>query len=656
MALARNTFTDEQIDIITNFNDSALVWADPGTGKTSTVVAGLFMALHIYKIPPPRIYALSFTNVATSEMSSKFDTLAKRARISTPLVNFRTIHSLALRVVRDNYVALGMRSEPKIGDSSLKSIVQKLEAIAEDAGQVLEGDKVRSLAQAIISLNSALTFDEDSVTSKMAFKKLGMTYDDFTYYRYHIYKSNIRSKTIPRGETCLYALQVLESNPDISEKYKNDIELMVIDESQDMSLLQLRLASLLSRKLIIIGDIKQQIYAFNGACAEIVSEYKRLYPEAKEFKLTQSFRCGQKIADFATKIILPNKMGGEDFKGVSKNETVEIKAGLDYRTIIDQLSVDVKKNNGVLPVDVMFSCRNNVSLVPIIDKLYEERIPAQIPNYMPMNEVPIIGELAALVELGINPEYTDNGLILNKIIPDFSKYGQHSENPMMRVAREQGIPITGVKYQFRNNALGQKLMSDLMEVGEANRQRVPVSDLFNILWKSFNEIYLEYHKRYLEQEPAYYVNLVGLILKRRTYREFIDIEREKHNFFERCTRMMEGVKCFTFHSSKGMEADRVYLLDVDEGLLPNIKRMDQMVKARCELEAAVNLRNERNLLYVACTRAKTRLTIAYGREIAKLVMGESDYDFLDQIYETTNTRYDDIAYFLKFSQGDVRVN
>jgi superfamily I DNA/RNA helicase len=652
MAYMRQTFTPEQEEIILNFNNSCLVWADPGTGKTTTVVAGLYMATHMFKIPANKIFALSFTNVATSEMATRFYRIAKRARIATPQVSFRTLHSLAMRVIVENYNALGMKAPPKIGDSHLKSVVQKLEAVSADAGANFEGSKLRQLAQAILNLNSSLTFDEESVRSKTSFKKLHMDYDTFTFYRYKIYMSNIRSKAIPQGETCLYALAILEANPAISAKYKEQIELLVVDESQDMSLLQLRLASLLCNKLIMIGDIKQQIYAFNGACAEIIDEYRTLYPTATEYKLTQSFRCGQKIADFATRLILPNNTGGEDFTGTDKSETVDVVRGLNYENVIQELRQGMRTNNNVLTRDVMFAARNNVALVPIMDVLFANHIPAQIPKYMPMNEIPVIKELAQLTELAMRPDFIDNGLILNKVIPEFSKYGAFGENPIMSICKKDGVPMTAVRYKFRTYE-AQKLMEDLLEVQELLHKKAPVSDLFNQLWGSFNALYLDYHKRYLEQEPKYYISLVARMLRQRTYREFIDIEREKHNFFDECTRKMIGVKCFTFHSCKGMEADEVYLFEVEEGLLPNDNRMDEMIKAKCELEAAIALRNERNLLYVGCTRAKTKLVVAYDGALAKLVMGETKYGNLDRIYASTNVRFEDIKYFVKFSKGEI---
>lgn len=650
MIVAKTMFTSEQIAIIENFNKPLIVWADPGTGKTSTIVAGLFTAIDMHKIHPKNITALSFTRVATHELKSKFEVVAKRMRLPVPEVEFRTIHSLSLKIITDNYSLLGMTDKPKVVNSNFKSQVELVEAISKDYSLSLDGYEINNISKAISSLNSSLIFDEQSVLNRSVFKKLKTSYENFTYIRYKIHLSNIRRNIVPRGDTCLYALEVLAKNPSLSYKYKDEIKLLVVDESQDMSLLQLYLMNLITDNLIIIGDLKQQIYAFNGACPDVVKRYSELYPTHLKLPLTQSFRCGQEIVDFATKIIIPNKIGGEDFKGVpNRNSIVEIKKSLNYTKVLHDLNKRYIENNNVLPVEIIFASRNNITLIPIIDALYELKLPARIIDYVSVAQLPVINDLVKLVELALCPHVIDNGLILNKIIPEF-RLNKTYDNNLMKIARKDGVSLLQVNYKFREDALCSKLMSDLLEVSEENLKGASTSTLFNIIWRSYCSLYLDYHKRYLEQSPTYYTGLVSSIIQKNKFRDFLYRENDKQEYFERCDRMGNGVRCFTFHASKGMEADWVYLFDVDDFIIPNGKYLDQQIKDNCELEAAIALRNERNLLYVACTRARSELYLSYNEKLSDLITGETSYSYLDKIYETSKTEFDEIPKFLEFTK------
>ena len=647
VALTNSSFTEEQKQVIYNFDKTCLVWADPGTGKTHTIVAGLFMAVYIFGIPANNIQACSFTTVATAEMSKRVDNIASLMRISTPRIKFNTIHSKAWEICSSFYHVLGMRNKPIIIESSLKNIVDRVDAFNKDFGFGFNDSKLRSIALAINSLNSSLTFDKQAVMDKMVFKQLRIDYDKFDIIRKNCYRANIKSSTIPRGETCLYALHILELDKSISQILKDKIKLLVIDESQDLSLLQLRLASLMCENLILIGDIKQQIFSFQGACPEVVNEFRKLYPDVKEFALSQSFRCKDEIAEFATQIIKPNNLGGENFKGIGTGGEVVIGRNPNVDNILRNLQKEVIENNGVLPRSVLFACRNNISLVPIFDALYRYNIPGNASNYIPIYEMPVIEDLTKLCELAINPHKISNGLILNKIIPEFTRYGQ-TANPIMKVATKEGYNLLQVDYNFRYGGSTDKLLQDLMHVNELNLAGRKTSDLFNTLWKSYNELYLNYHQRYLEQEPEYYIKLVALILRNYTFKEYMQNELNKFSFFKKYTALREGVKCYTFHSCKGLESNHVYLLDVDDNILPNRSRLDKIISSGCVLEAAVNLRNERNLLYVACTRAMNRLVIGYSSEPSQLLYGKSDYEWVNKEYMSSVISYADAEHFIKF--------
>ena len=135
---------------------------------------------------------------------------------------------------------------------------------------------------------------------------------------------------------------------------------------------------------------RSQIYAFNGACQEIVDAFFKLYPNATTTKLTQSFRCKNEIADFATKIILHNNIGGEDFTGNGEGGRVFVRSSdsavdsdFSLKGICEKLKEDYVANNNKLSRDFLFLFRNNASAVPIVDELYKQGLPFRVNNYTP---------------------------------------------------------------------------------------------------------------------------------------------------------------------------------------------------------------------------------------------------------------------------------
>ena len=161
-------------------------------------------------------------------------------------------------------------------------------------------------------------FDRSHVESKYAFKQCRMPYEDFTTLRKFLYLYTKMTDTLQVQDILIYTLELLLSHPEVSAEFKSRCRILLVDEFQDLSLLQLRVISLLSDTVIAIGDIKQQIYAFNGACQEIVGEFKRYFPNARELNLNKSFRCADTIVDYSKVIIHPNAMNEQDFIGTGK--------------------------------------------------------------------------------------------------------------------------------------------------------------------------------------------------------------------------------------------------------------------------------------------------------------------------------------------------
>lgn len=156
-------------------------------------------------------------------------------------------------------------------------------------------------------------------------------------------------------------------------------------------------------------------------------------------------------------------------------------------------------------------------------------------------------------------------------------------------------------------------------------------------------------------DKEFYINLVAPLTVNKSYRQMCADEWEKQKINQQCIAAGSGVRCYTMHASKGLEADDVYILDAEDGMFPNEKEMTRMTEAGCSYEASCRLRDERNLLFVACTRAKERLVISYSGEPTELLVSPdaTRYDWLDDVYRNHVNKYNDAERFFQlFNLGE----
>jgi superfamily I DNA/RNA helicase len=189
----------------------------------------------------------------------------------------------------------------------------------------------------------------------------------------------------------------------------------------------------------------------------------------------------------------------------------------------------------------------------------------------------------------------------------------------------------------------------LSAMREANKRIEAKKSAGNVI-VSLKTVYDRYIKpnEFFPNEDTYYYNMVAPICNMRTYPEMYQREIDKRDRGLRCMDADMGVRCYTMHSSKGHEAKHIYMLDVNEGIFPNIKKLEEKSRMDCEYDASLDVRAERNLLYVAITRAKDSVTISYSdNSLCSLISTpESNiYSHYDKIYRNEHKLYDDLKVF-----------
>lgn len=641
-------YTDEQIELMGDFTKSTISFSSPGTGKTRTAIGGLLTAELYHQIPGDKIYALSFTNAATGEIKHRHAEACEKLRI-LQRVNFSTLHSICTKIIKENYHLLGMSKIAISSNYDRGSLVEMLLSSAAEWGISLSPYQASCVVNATRELNSALIFDKEHVKNKKCFLECKMSYENFTKLRKLLYDYNKLIETIQVSDILLYTLEILMKNPDVGVKFKQNCRVMLVDEFQDLSLLQLRIISLLADTVIAIGDIKQQIYAFNGACQEIVAQFYKYYPDAKRVDLTKSFRCKNEIADFATKLILPNNVGGEDFTGTGDGGSVVFKTQTDFDYIAQQVSDELAQNHNNFLKDKLFLYRNNYSAIPLVEAFYAHQVPVRVDKYPLANTLPVVNEICSVIILAQNPTVPEYASILNRLIPEFQVYKRNEDNPIVKIMRKTGKSVFEINYKFKDPVTGGAVMSMIMEVREYERRGEVTRELFKLIWPLYEKLWITDHSYMYDMDPTYYTRLVGPLIANKTFSKFISDEQRKKEVIEDCNKRAFGVRCYTFHGAKGLEADEVYIVDANDGVIPNKGQLAKLEKSSCFVDIAREVRNERSLVYVACTRAKELLTIYHTEDkLSSLFTTYNEFTRFDEVYKNYKDEYSDAEVFQEF--------
>jgi DNA helicase-2/ATP-dependent DNA helicase PcrA len=626
----------EQEQVVYRFNDSQAVFANPGTGKTTTATAGLIAAQTIHGIPGKKINAMSFTKLATAELASRYKAACKRCSIVAN-VNFNTFHSICFKIIKKAYPDFTIRKWTNI-EAELKDFKDFLKSEGVERHDDMYFAK--EVFKAINSLNNELLFSKSSVESSSKFINIqeGITLKQFQIVRSRWFKRNFITQSITQGDIPTMVLFILFINPRLIDELKKEYELMVVDEFQDMSVLYLEILSLISKKLIVIGDLKQQIYGFNGASLLILEAYKSMYPEAPTLELTQSFRCKDEIVQYANDVIAPNEIEGYlNFKGSGPGGKVSIVENSSdiFDDIVDRLKVQ-QDNKEFL--DVMFLSRNNASVIPVIEKLFRKGVVFRTTKFAKVMNVPIFEDLCLMAEVALNPKDPEKVAKVNKFFPEF-KWLSPSQNPLLEVMakspRDTDKSLLTMNYSFNMDS-SYVIVNKLRRFVQLNtEQKQPFSVSCIPLLEIYEEFIIEGKWWKLDQPKEYYFNLVSSITIDKTYEDMEYDENEKFRLNEYYVSMNEGVRCYTEHTSKGLEAEEVYILDVDDQVVPKEKIIADLIEKGCALEAAKEIRNERNLLYVAITRTKRKLTLIHNGVLSKLISSplSNGYTFLDTVWK-----------------------
>ena len=583
-----------QKQAITHLSGPAEVIAGPGSGKTYTIIQRILYLITQCHVRPDHILVITYTKAAASEMKERYE---KAACSNIGNVHFGTFHSICYNILKQCNFA---QSNSLIKESERRKLLQ---VILNNHGlsSKCTYEIITNLLNTISRMKNLSENISDNFNSDIDFPTGELLHIKQEYDQY------LREQgMLDFDDMILQCFEFLISHPDICRKYQDLFEYILVDEFQDINLPQYQVLKLLAQpldNLFVVGDDDQAIYGFRGATPGIMKQFLNDYENGKQILLTENYRSGEEIVKLAGRMIAGNK---ERFA----KEFIPVRMGGK----ISALCFDTHREE-------------ERSLIAEISALKPEQLPGTSVILRTNREVVQFGELLKSAGIAVKGKRISDadlfhGFVMEDVIAflsylyegnkrgDFIRFMNKPNRFLTRSAiLSEIVKKEHIEQYYHNNA---SMLSDIrafwgqLQIAASLKPYLSVS-LFR---KTLG------YDRYLRekaQDDREYQRLMKQADKIQhcfkdfspgnSVREFA--ERKADQAGEALALMIEekGVSVLTMHGAKGLEFDRVFLPDVNEGIIPG--------KDSITPEA---LEEERRLLYVAITRAKNELTIYYTKE------------------------------------------
>ena len=597
-----SSFTKSQSEAIRHQDGPLLVLAGPGSGKTTVVTKRVQYLVQDCHISHSSILVITFTKAAATEMKERFLRLMEQSEEKPQgygNVLFGTFHAVFFNILKLSYgftAANILREETRY--QYMKEIVDRLKLEIDDENEFISG----VLGEISLIKNERISLEHyfSKNCAEDIFRKIFASYEQR--------KRNAR--LIDFDDMLSYTWELLTKRPDILEAWQKKFRYILVDEFQDINRLQydiLRLLAQPENNLFIVGDDDQSIYRFRGAKPEIMLNFQKDFPTAGRVLLNDNFRSTRQIVNAAGRVIRKNqsRFAKEITARGGEGPGVRILAFEDQQQECLYLLKEMQeyKKNGGAWQQMAVLYRTNTQPRLLIQKFMEFNVPFRVRDQVPnLFEHWIAKNLFCYIRLAcgsklrkdllpvlnrpkryMNRECLNDEIICWEYMMDYYKDKPYVCDKIERLQYDLKMlgrmgPFAAINY-IRHVMGYEEYLKEYAEF-----RRMNAEDLMEVL----NELQ--------ESARAY-----------KTYDEwFAYMERYKKEMDEmrkRQQEVKEGVHLATMHSSKGLEYDKVFILDAAEGITPYKKAV---------LDA--DLEEERRMFYVAMTRAKKELTICWAKK------------------------------------------
>ncbi|MDO4584970.1 MAG: UvrD-helicase domain-containing protein [Planctomycetia bacterium] len=612
-----------QQEAVTHRDGPLLVLAGPGSGKTRVVTHRVTWLLG-EGVAPESLLVLTFTNKAAQEMQQRLVTLAGHSSVW-----ISTFHRFCARLLRQYASEVGFTPAFTIYDSpdtlaAVRHAVKHLQTHSPSFADIhFSAD---SLAHSISQVKNRF-LDVSEFEPRPGDARGELLRELLPVYQKTLHQAN----SMDFDDLLLHTVRLLRENPALRSRLDAQFQYILVDEYQDTNLAQYAIARLLATdvpNLMVTGDPDQSIYSWRGANIRNILEFERDYPQAKILRLEENYRSTPNILAVADHLIQHNTQRKPKrlFTRKSTGKAVRLQkyttASEEAATIAAEIAHSLDSGQR-RPEDFAVFYRMNALSVELEKAFRLRQIPFQIVHGTAFFERAEIRDAMAWMRLVTNPE--DNEAFLRVVNLPSRGVGKVSLEHLHEFAWEHGISLLDAACRAEECASLKKRalagLKDFVEKIESLQKRYreilperKMAPFFQELlettglYRTPNAADADW---YNEEELQRLKNLevfVSLAEQLDASAEFSSLE----TFLERISLTADsdtvapgqGVSLMTLHASKGLEFPVVYLVAVEDGILPH-------ERSRESIDA---LEEERRLLFVGMTRAKEELTLSFVQD------------------------------------------
>jgi DNA helicase-2/ATP-dependent DNA helicase PcrA len=590
-----------------------LVLAGAGSGKTRVISHRFAHLVKRKKCAMTDILTVTFTNKAAEEMRER---IARLSELNLKHAWIGTFHSQCNRILRKEIKALGYKPDFSIYDEDdhcalIRHILREM--------NIYEA-LYRGVASRISILKSSLISPEEFLSHGDGFgfdEKLGRV-----YFRYQ--DELKRSNALDFDDLIMLTVTLFQENPKILQRYCDLFSHILVDEFQDTNRAQYRLLQLLAshcKNICVVGDDDQSIYKFRGAEVGNIDSFERDFPGLRVIKLEQNYRSTQNILSVSGAVVSSNLQrkpktlwtdrGCGEKVSFCKLLTEEEEARHVARTIKD---LYLKCNYDYKDFAVLY--RVNIHARPVEEALQSEGIPYRVIGGLSFYHRREIKDVIAYVRLICN--HHDNVSFRRVINSPPRGIGASTLMKIESEAKKNSLSLfAAIKLILKSNGVASALKDKLGEFvklieGAARASYASADDLIKDIVKKTH--YLES----LEEEKIQHVIELISSAEGMPVKDFLD----KVSLVSTADDAPRGayVSLMTLHGAKGLEFPVVFIIGLEEGILPYFKAMDNIAE----------IQEERRLFYVGMTRARDilHLTCAMKRRLYSKVQEQEPSRFL----------------------------
>lgn len=592
----------EQKEAIMHRDGSAMVLAGPGAGKTYVITNRVKALIDEYGVKPEQILVVTFSKAAAVEMKERFEMMTGGRRLP---VRFGTFHSVFFQILR-----LAYHYEVKdIATPALK--YRFLEETLNETGYEVD-DKKEFLSdiEKEISRVKGEGIEIDcyfsSACSAEIFQKM-----------YRGYQEKLqRHRCLDFDDMVVYTYQLLKEREDIRRRWQAQFRYLLIDEFQDINRLQYETVCMLAEpenNLFIVGDDDQSIYGFRGAKPGIMLSFPKRFPDTKQIVLGVNYRCSDEIMKAAERLIGKNNERYEKHivANKGKEQPVHMKKCENLpdeaEKIVAQIQMYQKEGIAYQEMAVLF--RTNMQMRLLAGKLMEHGVPFTMRENLPnLFDTWMAKDIMCYLQLALGNRSREKFLkIANRPVRYLSRTAftepEVSFNKLRAyyaVKNQEWMEerIWNFEYDLKNLAslspyaaihfIRKGIGYDEFLKTYADERNVNADDWFDVL-DEMQEMARD--KKSIPEFLSFVENYGDTLEEMRQEQKKQQVKEEP------------GVSLMTMHASKGLEFPVVFVPTLNEDIVPYRKAVQEG-----------NLEEERRMLYVAMTRAKTYLHLSFVKE------------------------------------------